>query len=83
MLKRTTQLYGLAAALAIGIVPFTIIFMSSTNNKLFGEAAQRGKGISAYDDGFAVLIERWKTLNFVRSLLPLLGGIVSLVATFG
>jgi hypothetical protein len=47
MPKNTTQLYGLAAALTIGIVPFTLIFMSSTNNKLFGKAAQPSKGVSA------------------------------------
>ncbi|KAH7418806.1 hypothetical protein BKA64DRAFT_208632 [Cadophora sp. MPI-SDFR-AT-0126] len=81
--KNCSQLYGLAALLTIGIVPFTFILMAGTNNKLSAKAKRQSGAVSvpAYDDAFAKLIDRWGTLNFCRSLLPFLGGVIGLVAT--
>ncbi|KAH6667369.1 hypothetical protein B0J14DRAFT_704472 [Halenospora varia] len=82
--KNCSQLYGLAALLTIGIVPYTLMFMLGTNNKLSAKAKRQSGAVSvpAYDDAFAKLIDRWSTLNLCRSLLPLFGGVVGLVATF-
>ncbi|KAJ4041031.1 hypothetical protein NW761_010135 [Fusarium oxysporum] len=64
---------GLAAsaALTVSIVPFTIIFMSSTNELLFKASAGT---LDASQEDVATLIGRWGgVLNLVRSLLPLAG----------
>ncbi|KAF4626910.1 hypothetical protein G7Y89_g11245 [Cudoniella acicularis] len=77
--NNNSRLYTLAAALTMGIVPFTLMFMAPTNNKIFRKAAQAATA-PAFDSEFGALIERWSTLNFVRSLLPLLGGVVGMAA---
>ncbi|SPJ79551.1 uncharacterized protein FTOL_07942 [Fusarium torulosum] len=72
---------GLAAggALTVAIVPFTLIFMSSTNGLLFKAAAGT---LEASQEDVATLIGRWGVLNLVRSLLPLAGTIVGLSTVF-
>ncbi len=84
-LRGNPQLYGLAALLTVGVVPFTLALMSPTNNRLLGMAARsgdgKGKGKGEIDaKEFAELVENWKTLNFVRGLLPLCASAVALVA---
>jgi hypothetical protein len=63
---------GLAAgaALTVSIVPFTILFMKSTNELLVKAAAGT---LEASQEDVAKLIGRWGVLNLVRSLLPLAG----------
>lgn len=62
-----------AAALTVSIVPFTIVFMKSTNELLFKAAAGT---LEASQEDVAKLIGRWGILNLVRSLLPLVGAAV-------
>jgi hypothetical protein len=67
--------YGLAGALTIGIVPFTIIAMTATNNALM----QVASGATALgEDATRSLLLKWKGLNMVRSMLPLAGAVVGL-----
>ncbi|RFU33830.1 hypothetical protein B7463_g2509, partial [Scytalidium lignicola] len=68
--------FTIAAALTtIAIVPFTLIFMSKTNNTLLAGAA----GISAIrSDETKTLLIKWLRLNAIRSLLPLVGGMLEL-----
>ncbi|KAM0199872.1 hypothetical protein ACHAPA_004242 [Fusarium lateritium] len=68
-----------AGALTIAIVPFTGIFMNSTNSLLFKAAAGT---LEASQEDVATLIGRWGVLNLVRSLLPLAGTIVGLSTVF-
>ncbi|KAF4991817.1 hypothetical protein FGRMN_7587 [Fusarium graminum] len=72
---------GLAAGgvLTVAIVPFTIVFMSSTNDLLFKAASGT---LEASQDDVAKLIGRWGVLNLIRSLLPLAGTIIGLSTAF-
>ncbi|KAK2616769.1 hypothetical protein QQS21_000381 [Conoideocrella luteorostrata] len=66
--------YLVAAGLVVSIIPFTLLFMSSTNAALM-EAAS---GASSLDGAqISDLIKKWGLLNMVRSLFPLAGGVVA------
>lgn len=67
-----------AAAFTVGIVPYTLIRMSGTNNALL----QRAQSTEASSQEVSNLTERWSRLNFVRSLLPLAGAACGVVAVF-
>ncbi|KAL3429921.1 hypothetical protein BDV09DRAFT_189693 [Aspergillus tetrazonus] len=67
--------YASAALLTLGIVPFTLVAMSSTNNALI--AGQRGS-VAATDARIEGLLQDWVALNRVRSLLPLLGSLTGI-----
>jgi hypothetical protein len=80
-LSNSARLYGVAAVMTIAIVPWTLLMMSSTNNRLLAKAKETGSGNGKEDDReVGELLKRWTTLNGVRSLLPLVGGVVGLVA---
>lgn len=65
-----------AGGLVVSIVPFTLLFMSSTNASLISAA----KGSSALAQAqVSQLIENWGYLNLARSLLPLAGAVTGLV----
>lgn len=60
--------------------------MSSTNNKLIAKTEEEipGKGGAAVkDEEVEGLLKKWTTLNGVRSVFPLLGSAVALVAILG
>ncbi|PVH82444.1 DUF1772-domain-containing protein [Cadophora sp. DSE1049] len=82
--RNQVMLYGLAAVLTMGIAPFTALVMSGTNERLIGMSEGKGVGMSGKEDveGKEVrgMLEGWGRLNGVRSLLPLLGGVVGVVA---
>lgn len=67
-----------AAAFTLGIVPYTLIRMSGTNNALL----QRAQSKEASSQEVSDLTERWARLNFVRGLLPFAGAACGLVAVF-
>ncbi|CAI7628652.1 unnamed protein product [Penicillium pancosmium] len=71
-------LFSAAAALTISIVPFTLVAMSKTNNKLL-EKSELTK--EASDADTVELVERWTTLNQIRGVLPLIGGLCGMLAT--
>ncbi|KAE8149001.1 hypothetical protein BDV25DRAFT_141215 [Aspergillus avenaceus] len=73
-----SSLYCAAAALTLGIVPYTLGLMISTNNKLMDKA--ESKSAAAKSDEIESLLSRWLKLNAVRGVLPLFGGIIALVA---
>ncbi|KOS19949.1 Noranthrone monooxygenase [Escovopsis weberi] len=86
--QRQFQLvYAVAGAATIGIVPFTLLFMVATNDALFrleklALAAQVGADVAsqAVDLIFArELVVKWARLHAIRSLFPLLGGILGMV----
>lgn len=72
-------LFSAAAILTLGIVPYTMATMSTTNDALL-EKAKSAPGIS--DTETSRLIERWTTLNALRGYLPLAGAAVGIVASF-
>ncbi|OJD34132.1 uncharacterized protein BKCO1_2500049 [Diplodia corticola] len=83
---RPLYLYGAAAALTIGIVPYTILTMRGTNNKLIKNSEEIGRqGVAApasreEESEVEELLGRWMWLNGVRSVLPALGGVAAVVA---
>jgi hypothetical protein len=52
--------------------------MSNTNNKLL-EKSESTK--EASDTNTVELVERWTTLNQIRGILPLIGGLCGMLAT--
>lgn len=71
-------LFSVAAVLTLGIVPYTMLTMTSTNNALL-ERAKSAPEVS--DTETARLIEKWTTLNALRGYLPLAGAAVGIVAS--
>ena len=86
------ELYALAAASTIAIVPYTLIFMAKTNARLTEKAREAGaldakehvtevglaKGTSAKE-----LLDWWGVLNACRALFTLAGAVLGSVATLG
>ncbi|RDW59114.1 hypothetical protein BP5796_12038 [Coleophoma crateriformis] len=84
---RSMQLYSIAALLTIGIVPYTILTMSSTNNKLLAKSkkassdAEITRAVSpAEDKETSDLLKKWTFLNGIRSTMPLLGAAAAALA---
>lgn len=77
------QLYTAAALLTIGIIPFTLIFMNTTNRKLsiFAQEATRSVPTDKLSSKVKKLLAEWQLLNGIRSMLPLLGGAAACMAT--
>ncbi|KAI4721819.1 hypothetical protein E4T48_01909 [Aureobasidium sp. EXF-10727] len=79
---RHSPLFVLAAVSTIAIVPFTLVFMKNTNNKLLEYAARAKKdelSVTETEDVDA-LLRRWTLLNSVRGLLPLAGAVAACIA---
>lgn len=72
-------LFSAAAVLTLGVVPYTLLAMASTNNALL-EKAKSAPEIS--DTETSRLIEKWTTLNAVRGYFPLAAAAVGLMASF-
>lgn len=71
-----------AAALSLGIIPFTGILMAETNKALLGVAAG-GPGASLSSEAVRELLVRWRDLNLGRSLFPLAGALLGLYELVG
>lgn len=66
----------------MAIVPFTLVFMKNTNNKLLEYAARAKKdelSVTETEDVDA-LLRNWTSLNRVRGLLPLAGAVAACIA---
>lgn len=70
-----------AAALTVGIVPFTVFFMDTTNQALLGVAAGTAGHLSS--EAVRELLVKWRVLNLVRSLFPLAGALLGLYELVG
>lgn len=73
----------------MSIAPFTALVMSRTNEELIEMSEGRGfsdgngngkENVERNGKEVRGLLERWGKLNGVRSVLPLLGGVVGVVA---
>ncbi|KAF4981234.1 hypothetical protein FZEAL_2922 [Fusarium zealandicum] len=67
------------ALLTVAIVPYTVVFMSGTNDLL--HAAAQGT-LGASQNEVAKLIGRWGALNLARSLFPLIGTVAGFLGLF-
>ena len=86
------ELYGLSALLTLLNPPYTWIFMSGINNKLWAkaEATKASKKVDEMEQATVPggqstteLLDLWAMHNVVRALLPLAGSIIALWTTFG
>lgn len=73
-----TALFSTAAIMTVAIVPFTIIFMSSTNNALSKKASATTESSG---EETIELVKTWTTLNRLRSFLPLAGAFCGIAAS--
>jgi hypothetical protein len=86
--RNAMQLYAAAAVFTLGIVPYTLLTMNSTNNKLIVKAGKvdvNGKGLEGTGDNKEVgeLLRKWQGLNGIRSVIPLLGVVAGFMAVLG
>lgn len=87
--------YLAAAALTIGIIPYTIAFMRKTNNKLIelkerfdkeeveGKAGadEEGEVSVQWATGAKYLVDLWGLLNLGRTTLLVAGSVIGLAST--
>lgn len=74
----STRTLLIAAAVTGSFMPWTLLAILPTNNALFAldDAVRSGGQVSA---GKVVdLIENWRMVNYLRALLPLVGGLLGL-----
>lgn len=70
------RLYALAGTTTLAMVPFTWIFMSTTNNALFRAQKLSKEGRETSIQEAKRLLTKWGWLHFVRSLFPLTGAVL-------
>lgn len=61
--------YATAAALALGIIPYTLIVMMSTNEVLLDRAEESEEKVEAKAASVKQLLDQWATMNLGRSVL--------------
>ncbi|PYI28937.1 DUF1772-domain-containing protein [Aspergillus indologenus CBS 114.80] len=78
--RHSSKVYGLAAGLTLGIVPFTRLAMKKTNDRLsqWATVQTEAEWTPEADAEVEGLLWKWTWLNAARSVLPLLGGLVGL-----
>ena len=74
--------YLAAGAATIAIVPYTFATMMVTNNEIEGLAAETEKAVAS-GERVKYLVQKWYKLNLGRSLWPLTGFVVGLLAVGG
>ncbi|KAF3406331.1 Noranthrone monooxygenase [Talaromyces pinophilus] len=72
-------MYTAAAVLTLSIVPYTLAAMRNTNDALL-KLADSKEDLLASRAEVEALLDRWTTLNWIRSLLPLAGGLAGIAA---
>ncbi|PGH16073.1 hypothetical protein AJ79_02053 [Helicocarpus griseus UAMH5409] len=81
--ENAATLYCTAGLLTLGIVPYTIAMMKTTNNALNEKAkavqSEPAVKVGAGDET-EELVRKWTALNGVRSLFPLAGALVGAYA---
>ncbi|KAI1810487.1 hypothetical protein GGS20DRAFT_589487 [Poronia punctata] len=67
-----------AAAVTMGMAPYTWMVMSPTNSSLFRIDELGAAGTTTPMDDILALIIRWRWLHFARSFFPLTGALLGL-----
>lgn len=78
--RNSNALYGTAAILTLSIVPYTIVTMSGTNNALLAKTKLDSEPSAEARAEIEELVNKWVSLNGLRSLLPLAGGLLGMFA---
>ena len=76
-------LYAAAGATTIAMVPFTLLMMAPVNNTLLRLEASASASVATVSvvglGSVKELVVRWAWLHAIRSVFPLIGGILGLV----
>lgn len=78
-------MYSAAASLVLAIVPYTIICIGPTNDRLSARAAGKDELVSTNEKSEKSeksddqLLRQWVVLNGIRGLLPFAGGVLGLL----
>lgn len=75
------RVFATAGLVTVSIVPYTLTVMRSINSTLFRVEAQMYNGAAPTQTEAERLVKRWGTLNAVRALIPLTGGVLGLLGT--
>jgi hypothetical protein len=88
-LPHVWKIYAASALLCIGIVPYTLVALKSTNNKLLNKAEET-RALKAEDKIVEVglggetahqLVDKWATLNLGRAIMLATAAVLSAWAT--
>ena len=83
--SRPWGIFAAAGVTTLSMLPFTWVFMVPTNNTLFrldGESKAAAAAAVASWGEAQELVTRWSWLHLVRSLFPLAGAVLGLMAIF-
>ena len=81
--------YAAAGGLALGIVPYTLLVMRTTNSALFAKEKKlkeirQGEKVSEVEEReVRDLVSFWGQANLVRGIFPLAGALVGLWTVLG
>jgi len=70
--SKTSRWQLMAGAATLGMVPFTVVAMSSTNSALFDLLAKASPDLGSVKE----LVSTWSWLHFVRCMFPFIGAIL-------
>lgn len=73
-------LYCTAGILTLGLVPYTFVAMRTTNNTLVSKSKVELEASEKNYKELDGLLHSWISLNWVRSLFPLAGSFVAILA---
>lgn len=83
--ESTGTFYAGAAFLTLGIVPWTLVAMTSTNDRIAvvteieaGDESEKSERSGLSDEEFDGLLSQWQVLNGIRGVFPLVGGVLGL-----
>ncbi|KAI9669611.1 MAG: hypothetical protein M1831_007307 [Alyxoria varia] len=63
------RVWLVAAGSGLGMIPFTLMVMMPTNNKLSAMAKKGEAREEVNEQEYTALLQKWKTLNLVRSVI--------------
>lgn len=77
-----SSLYSLAVVATGSVLLYTVIFMMPTNKELMrlNEIAGISGAGSMSEAEVKALLRSWSNMNYVRAVLPMLGGLIGLYA---
>ena len=74
------KLWAFAAVATIAQLPWTILGMMKTNNRLNTIAASKNEQEKASEEEVVGLLRQWAWMNIVRGVLPMVGGLAGVWA---
>ncbi|XPT00029.1 Noranthrone monooxygenase [Ascochyta lentis] len=80
---RAFALYASSGALTMSMVPFTWLFILDINNAIFAEIEKDRAGNRTNLAHAQHLIAKWRTLNMVRTVFPVLGAALGMMTLCG